>query len=239
MKFFPRLPSPRIQRLFLASLLALPLGFACSSDDTTPDPPITFTVEIASLDGKALGSEAVELHCDGTLAVEVTLTSDPADRPFILRPSQACGASGRCGYVRIAAFDANGEELTHVDTASTVGVLHLSPAQLPLLNKLQAQLVRGVDDELLLNPDQGEVWASVSPTFQVPSDCPPPDGGMGGAGQGGAGSNAGGAGGGPGAAEGGAPSGGVPGASGSGPEGGSPAAGSPSLDPNAGAGGGS
>jgi hypothetical protein len=239
MKLSPRLLSPRLQRLFLASLLAVPLGFACSNDDATPDPPITFTVEIASLDGKALGTEPVELHCDGTLAVEVRLTSDPPDRPFILRPSQACGASGRCGYVRIAAFDTNGEELTHVDTASTVGVLQLSLEQLPLLNKLQAQLVRGVDDQLLLNPDQSEVWASASPSFEVPTDCPPPDSGMGGAGGGGAGPSAGGAGDMPSVPEGGAPSGGAPGASGSGPEGGSPAAGSPGVEPSAGAGGGS
>jgi hypothetical protein len=236
MKFFPRLPSPRLQRLFLASLLALPLGFACSSDDATPDPPITFTIEIASLDGKPATSD-VTLHCDGTLAVEVGLTSDPTDRPFILRPSQACGASGRCGYVHITALDGNGEELAHVDTASPTGVLQLNDDQLPLLTKLQAQLFRGVDDKPLLNPDQTEVTASASPTFQVNPACPPSDGGLGGAGNGGAGASAGGAGGVPSLPEGGAPIGGSPGASGSGPEGGSPAAGSPSLDPNAGAGG--
>jgi hypothetical protein len=182
MSHLQRLSSPVVQRLLLAALMSLPLGSACSSDEAAPEAPSTFGVSIVALDGEALGDAPVALHCDGTLAVEVGISSEPEERPFIVLPSRACGVVSRCGYVRLEALDSGGGVLARVDTAATTGLLRLPPDRLAELSAIRASLIRGIDDEPVLNPDQSEVSSSIAPTFQVPTDCPPPDLGAGGTG---------------------------------------------------------
>jgi hypothetical protein len=165
-------------------VLSLTFGSACSSDDATPEAPNTFGVDIVEIDGAA--PSTVNLHCDGTLAVTVKLSAQPDEnRPFVLSPSQACGALARCGYVRLQAFSPAGDELTHIDVAAKQGVLELTKEPgdlLPEVGEIRATLYSGITDEPYLNPDQAEVTASVTPTYVVPTGCPEPSSGMGGAG---------------------------------------------------------
>jgi hypothetical protein len=188
MNFSSCLSSPRLQRWLVVGLLSMPLGSACSSDDTTTETPNTFGLKITALDGKSPGMD-VPLHCDGTLAVTVELTPPKPDenRPFLLYPLHACGALTRCGYVRIQALTSAGDEIAHVDVSAKEGVLRLTAEKgdpVPEVGEIRASLIRGIDDEPYVNPDQSEVTASVSPTFVVPdpAGCPPPDSGTGGAG---------------------------------------------------------
>jgi hypothetical protein len=169
-------------RLLAAALGTLALGGACSSDEAPPPTPITFSVEVTTLDGQA-PDEAVELRCDGSLAVAVATTPIELGRQFLLRPAHACGASTRCGYVRIEGLDDAGEVVATVDTATTEGVLTLDLASLP--SQIRVSLIRGVDQKPLLNPDKTEVTGSVTPSFVVPTCAEVPGGG--GAGAGGAG----------------------------------------------------
>lgn len=187
-------------RLLAAALCSLALGGACSSDEDAPPTPITFGVEIATLDGRS-PDEAVELRCDrggpgsasdvaaggagqavappaffSTLAVAVATTPDQA---FFLRPAHACGASTRCGYVRIEGLDDAGEVVAKIETSTTEGVLQLDLARLP--TQIRVSLIRGLDQEPLMNPDETAVTASVTPSFVVPT-CADIPGGAGGAG---------------------------------------------------------
>ena len=170
---FPRRPA---QRLLFAALLSLSLAGACNGSSDAPSTPITFDVEVATLDGNP-PTGSVTLRCDhpggnalSTLAVSVTITSTPADN-FVLRPANACGASTRCGYVRIRALGADDQVLGKVDTATTSGVLELDPTRLSEVAKIQVSLIRGLDQQPLLNPDGSAVTAVVSPSFVAPGEC--------------------------------------------------------------------
>jgi hypothetical protein len=166
--------------LLAAPLLGVALAPGCSSDSSATDLPVELGVNIALIDGKA-ADDPVLLHCDGTIAVEVTLSADPEERPFVLRPARACGTSGRCGYVRLQALDGSGDTLAIVDTATTGGVLQLATEDLARVAEIRASLRRGIDDQPVLNPDQSEVTTTVSPMFVQPSGCPMPSGGSAGA----------------------------------------------------------
>jgi hypothetical protein len=186
MNFPSCLSSPRLQRWLVLGLLSMPLGSACSSDDAVPETPNTFGVKISALDGQSPKAD-VQLHCDGTLAVTVELTAEDTNRPFLLYPSHACGALVRCGYVRIQALSSAGDEIAHVDVSAKEGVLRLTANDtdpVPEVGEIRASLIRGMDDEPYVNPDQTEVTTSVSPTFVLPdpAGCPQPSGGTGGAG---------------------------------------------------------
>lgn len=207
---------PSYSRLLIAALTCLPLGSACSDDEAAPAKPITFGIEISKLDGHST-DENVNLRCDqggpsdasagaggaapvtsafSTLVVSVTLSPKEPSTRFILRPANACGASKRCGYVRIQGLDDSGNVVASVDTVTTEGVLQLKFDALP--TQLRATLINGVNQETLKNPDQTEVTTSISPSFVVPTECgqPPSSGGAGGAlGDGGSGGATGGAGG--------------------------------------------
>ena len=87
------------KRLLVASLCCLPLGAACSSDDAAPATPITVTLGFVGLDGAQTIGDSVRLRCDGTLAVELSITTDPDNVPFVLRPARDCANSSRCGYL--------------------------------------------------------------------------------------------------------------------------------------------
>lgn len=158
-------------RLFAAALCSLALSGACSSDEDAPVTPITFGVEVTKLDGHS-PDDAIQLRCDGTLVVAVATTPVAVGSNFVLRPAHACGASTRCGYVRIEALDDAGQVVASVDTATTEGVLELDLAQPP--TEIRARLIRGLDQKPLLNPDKTEVTASVTPNLVVPtcSDLP-------------------------------------------------------------------
>jgi len=195
-------------RLLAASLGCLALGGACSNDDPPPPTPTTFGVEVTSLDGRAVDEE-VPLRCDrggpsstadvsaggaaaasasyfSTLVVAVATTPVDAAQQFVLRPAHACGASTRCGYVRIEGLDDNGAVVASVDTATAEGVLELDLARLP--SQIRVSLIRGVDQRPLQNPDQTDVTSSVTPSFIVPTCAElPGGGGQGAGGQGGAG----------------------------------------------------
>jgi len=190
-------------RLLAASLCSLALGGACSSEEAPPPTPITFGVEVVSLDGRA-PDEAIELHCDrggpgaldddaaggagtagagffSTLVVAISTTPVETDRQFVLRPAHACGTSTRCGYVRIEGLDEAGAVVASVDTATTQGVLELELSRLP--TQLRVSLIRGLDQAPLQNPDKTHVTSSVTPSFVVPScSTPAGAGGAGGAG---------------------------------------------------------
>lgn len=190
------------QRWFLATLSCVAFGGACGGDEAPPPAPVEYTITIDDLDGQ--GVDSVKLRCDlsqqgeftGTLAVTV---SYPPSLEFTPRPAFACGSSTRCGYVHLEGLTADGEVLASVDTATRQGVLVFRDrARLPELSQIRATLMRGLDQEPVLNPDDEPVEASVRPTFEQP-DCDQPApgaGGVGGAnpGLGGAGSDAGGAG---------------------------------------------
>ena len=179
-------------RLFAAALCSLAIGGACSSDEDAPVTPVTFGVEVTKLDGHS-PDEAVQLRCDrggpsstsdaaggagatpgffSTLVVAVATT--PADQ-FVLRPAHACGASTRCGYVRIEGLDDDGQVVASVDTSTAEGVLELDLAQLP--TQIRVSLIRGLDQKKLENPDKSEVTASVTPSFVVPTCSDEPSGG--------------------------------------------------------------
>lgn len=180
-------------RLLLAALACWPLGSACSSDSTVPAKPLTFSVGVKSLDGHAPDS-AIELRCDqggadasaggapaavfSTLAVSVSIETDDPKRVFVLRPANACGSSPRCGYVRIEGLDDSGTVLSGVDTVTTEGVLKLDLDRLP--TELRVSLIRGVDQQPLLNPDKTPVVAQVTPSFTRPLECGGPVVGAGG-----------------------------------------------------------
>lgn len=189
-------------RLLAAALCCLPLGSACSSDDASPLPPTTFGVEVTSLDQQAPDA-AIQLRCDrggpaestsdtaggagdvaaspgffSTLVVGVATTPTDPSTQFVLRPAHACGSSTRCGYVRIEGLDDAGQVLTHIDTATTEGVLLLDLAHLP--TQLRVSLIRGLDQEPLKNPDKTAVTSSITPNFVVPTCVDEPS--MGGAG---------------------------------------------------------
>jgi len=193
------LPRPAHRFLF-AALLSLPVAGACSSSDDAPATPITFNVEVTTLDGKA-PTDKLELRCDhkdgkalSTLAVAFAVTTTPQDN-FVLRPANACGSSTRCGYARIQGLSSSDEVLGSVDTAATAGVLELDAKRLADVAKIKVSLIRGLDQEPLLNPDKTEVADTVSPVFVAPSDCADELVGAGGAGAGGAGAGGAGAGG--------------------------------------------
>jgi len=204
-------------RLVTAALCCLPLGSACSSDDDAPVTPTTFGVEVTSLDGRAPDA-SIELRCDSggpgaadidatggardlgaspgffsTLVVAVATTPTDLSKQFVLRPAHACGSSTRCGYVRIEGLDESGQVLTSVDTATNEGVLELDLAHLP--TQVRVSLIRGLDQEILKNPDKTDVSSSVTPTFVVPDCVEASPGGAGGAGGAASGGNAGEAGG--------------------------------------------
>jgi hypothetical protein len=206
-----RLSSP-LSRLLVTALSGLAICNACSSDAAAPAAPITFGIEVTSLDGHGV-DEDVLLRCDhggpgdsaaavafSTLAVTVALSPTEAARKFVLRPANACGASKRCGFVRIEALNAAADVLAQTDTVTTEGVLKLDLEQLPDLKQVRVSLILGVDQKPLQNPDKAEVNSVVTPTFVVPTDCvAPPSGGAGGdssAGGAGGDNSAGGAGGG-------------------------------------------
>jgi hypothetical protein len=178
-------------RLLVAALCGLPLGNACGSDDAVPETPTTFSVEVVSLDGQPPEGE-INLRCDrggpanvgtggapddaagpavfSTLTVSVALqpANDAATR-FVLRPANACGSSGRCGFVRIEGLDDAGRVLTSVDTATREGVLTLDLEHLPV--EIRVSLIRGTDRRPLQNPDQTDVTTLVTPNLVAPSDC--------------------------------------------------------------------
>ncbi|HEX2874685.1 MAG TPA: hypothetical protein VHP33_25715 [Polyangiaceae bacterium] len=205
---------PSYSRLLFAALTCLPLGSACSDDEAAPVKPTTFGIEISKLDGHS-PDDSVNLRCDrggpsdasagaggaaplagafSTLVVSVTLSPDESSTRFILRPANACGASKRCGYVRIQGLDDSGNVVASVDTVTTEGVLQLSFDALP--TQLRATLINGVNQETLKNPDKTDVTTSLSPNFVVPAECgqAPNAGGAGGAtGDGGSGGAQGGA----------------------------------------------
>lgn len=166
---------------------------ACDSSSDTAPTSITFSIAIDHVE-QSSNLEQVHLRCDhraglalSTLSVGVAISSDPPDN-FVLRPANACGQSSRCGYVRIIALSATGDVLASVDTATTEGVLELPVARLAELSKIEARLVRGLDQALLENPDGAPVTASIEPTFTIPGDCvdESPQPGTGGASNGGA-----------------------------------------------------
>lgn len=184
--------SSPVSRLLAAALACLAIGNACSSDDAAPATPITFGIEVLSLDGHAVDQE-VALRCDhggpgegaatdafSTLAVSVALTPTEPGRMFVLSPANACGTSKRCGFVRIQGLDAAGDVLVQSDTVTTEGVLKLGLEQLPDLAQVRVSLIRGLDLEPLQNPDKAEVSSVVTPTFVVPADCVAPSIGVGG-----------------------------------------------------------
>jgi hypothetical protein len=207
---------PAYSRLLIAALTCLPLGSACSDDEAAPAEPTTFGIEITELDGHS-SDDTVNLRCDqggpsdasagaggaapvagafSTLVVSVALSPDEPSTRFILRPANACGASKRCGYVRIEGLDDSGNVVASVDTVTTEGVLQLEFDALP--TQLRATLINGVNQETLKNPDKTEVTTKISPNFVVPAECgqAPNAGGAGGAlGDGGSGGATGGAGG--------------------------------------------
>jgi len=176
------------QSLFLAALGCVSFGGACSNDDVAPPDDVTYGLTITALDHDGF-DDPVPLRCDGTLAVTVSLR--PAEQ-FALRPANACGESLRCGYFRLEGVDADGASLARVDTATSEGVLRLALEQLPALAHIRASLIRGFDQEPVLNPDQTPVEASVSPTFVAPADCSVPDGSGGAGGETSSGGGAGG-----------------------------------------------
>jgi hypothetical protein len=194
-------------RLLAAALSCLPLGSACSSDSAAPEAPITFSVEVTTLDGQA-PEAPIDLRCDhggpvtasetaaggaaeaaatsgvfSTLAVAVSMTPVEVASQFVLRPAHACGGSTRCGYVRIEGLNDTGQVLSSVDTSTTEGVLQLDLEHLP--TQIRVSLIRGLDQKPLQNPDATDVTSSVTPSFVVPSGCgstPSGDGGAAGAG---------------------------------------------------------
>jgi len=179
---FLRLSHPA-SRLLFAALSCLAVGNACSSDAAAPATPITFSVDVSSLDGHAVDQE-VDLRCDhggtgasdasaafSTLAVSVALSPTEAGRNFVLSPANACGSSTRCGFIRIEALDATDGVLAHVETVTTDGVLKLGVQQLPELAQVRVSLIRGLDQKPLLNPDKTAVTSVVKPTFVVPTSC--------------------------------------------------------------------
>lgn len=209
------LPSPpRVHRLLLACLLAIPLSSACGDDEPVTPPP-DLTLSISALDG--LPTDTTEpLRCDGLL-VQLEITPP---RAFTLRPPNACGTSPRCGYVRFEALDADGDVLASVDTVTTVGLLEPPPEALERLSQIRATLLRGTDQEPVQNTDASEVSTSVGVKRPPPAACDAPP--SGGAGAGGAPSNAG-----AGGAPTGAGAGGVPTSAGAGGQAGAESGGAP------------
>lgn len=194
-----RIPFHPYLRLLLACACALPLvSAACSNDDDSGDTAVAdYAVTITSIDDD--DSDEVALRCDGTLAVEVAISTSDASVPFILKPAYACGTSTRCGYVHLEALGADDAVLATVDSATLAGVLRLPADAEPVT--IRATLLSGVDREPLKNPDGEVITTSEQPSFVAASGCEVE--GMGGAG----GSGAGGEGGMP--SEGGAPQGGA------------------------------
>jgi hypothetical protein len=166
--------------LLLAAVCCLSFGGACSSDSTAPTEPIVFSVMVSDLEGNAV-DKPVNLRCDGTLAVGVVISSEPANK-FTLRPAYACGTSTRCGYVRVEGLTADGKVLARVDTSTLAGVLVVDPARLAELSQIKLSVFRGLDQQPLQNPDNTDVTAAISPVFVVPSSCVMGVGGAGGAG---------------------------------------------------------
>lgn len=185
-----KLPSlrirPALKPWLLAALAAVPLTSACGDDEAAPTPPATFSLAIVDLDSG--DGEVARPRCDGTLAVTVAIT--PASR-FTLQPPHACGSSGACGFVRTEALASDGTRLATAESVTTTTVLQLDPARLPELATVRASLVRGVDGELVKNPDRAEVTTEVEPIVSLPTDCEMPGGG-GAGGQGAGGQGAGG-----------------------------------------------
>jgi hypothetical protein len=181
-------------RLFLAALGALAFSGACGSDDAAPVTPVNYVPHIRQLDGSELG-DSVGLLCDGTLAVSVQILrkhfddeADEADQPvevenaFVLRPANACGSASRCGYIRLEAFDGDGNLLATTDTATTAGVLTFDPATLPTDPvELHATLIHGYDQTKFVNPDS-EIATTESSVTLTPTAEPCVDDGAGGAG---------------------------------------------------------
>jgi hypothetical protein len=226
-----------MQKLFgplLWALLGGALFAACNGSSDTPAPPTDYQVSIVTLD--QTDGDTVELRCDGTLAVAVSIT--PATE-FDLRPASACGQSERCGYVHLEGLTEDGQTLAELDTATTEGVLRFGGlAELERLAQIRARLIRGIDRQPLLTPEGSPVEAVKTPHFVVPSTCldtpgagGAPNGGAPSGGEAGQGAGLGGQGAGAGGADGGAGGslGGAGGAAGAQPTGG--------ADPNGGAGG--
>jgi hypothetical protein len=190
----PRLLSPSVQRLLLGALLALPAMDACSSSSSNePAAPITFSIEVTSLDGLS-PDQPLALRCDHTLAVGVSISTTPVNN-FVLRPAHACGTSTRCGYVHLEALAADDTLLASADSATPEGVLELGAEQAAQLSTIRASLIRGFDLEPLQNPDKTQVAKVVTPEIVMPSDCVVGAGGAAGAGGEGSLPNLGGAGG--------------------------------------------
>jgi hypothetical protein len=213
MKFFSLSPSPlRPFRHVLPLALGLLSGAACSDEEAAPAPQPSFGIAVASIDGNAPDGE-VPLACTGLLAVTVSITTTIDTIPFLLRPANACGASKRCGYVRVEALDSEGDALTHVDSATSTGLLELDASQRSAIAKLRVSLISGVDQTVIVNKDLTEVTALAEPTFALATDCDEPMGGGGAGGQSGsAGASGEGGNGGSGAGTGGAPEAGAGGA---------------------------
>ena len=187
----------RLAALGLFGLLAVS---ACGDDEAVPVPQPDFGVSVITLDGAA-PEEPLELRCDGTLAVAVAISTSIDNIPFTLSPANACGASRRCGYVRVEGLSADDEVLGQADSVTTVAVLELDAEQRPLLASIRVSLISGVDQTPLLLKDGSEVASVVTPSITLREDCAPPDGSGGAGGQGGEASlgGAGGQGGAPGA----------------------------------------
>jgi hypothetical protein len=174
------------KRLLIASWCCLPLGAACSNDDAAPAPPVTVTLAFVGLDGAQPIGDSVRLRCDGSLAVELSVATDPDNVAFALRPAHYCGNSSRCGYLQVEALDADGQTLASVKTATVGALLQIPMADQAAVAELRANLLRGIDDQPVLNPDGAAVTASISPAFVPTEDCPEPNTGGAGAGAGGA-----------------------------------------------------
>jgi hypothetical protein len=178
--------TPRLLRRSVPLLLGLLAAAACSEDEEAPAPQPDFGIAVASLDGTAPDS-AVQLQCNGTLAVAVSLSTSIERIDFILRPRHACGASKRCGYVRVEGLDGSGSPIVQVETVTTTGLLELDPTSREALAQVRVTLISGVDQKPIVNADGTEVSQVISPRFMVPSDCPVDEGmgGQGGVGAGG------------------------------------------------------
>ena len=75
--------------------------------------------------------------------------------------------------------------MASVQTATVGALLQIPAADQAAVVELRANLLRGIDDQPVLNPDGAAVTASISPTFVPSADCPEPS--TGGAGAAGAG----------------------------------------------------
>ncbi|HSC89587.1 MAG TPA: hypothetical protein VLC09_20030 [Polyangiaceae bacterium] len=172
-----------------ACLWGLPLAFACNSssdgdEGTSTDPTLEFLGASSGAADVEADASSIQLGCDGKLSVHVGPRDSVGEFVnYRIRPPKYCGETDPCGYLRVAALDADGQELVHADGSSVDVLLQFATDYADTATQLRVELISSYTFEPV-EVDDKPLRTTWDLAITAAEDC---SAGLGGGGAGGAG----------------------------------------------------